>query len=428
MYIADNPLTSGDVSIDQILEVLHSHANEFIPQRFCSDQSRRRKYSLKAVKQVVAKLDPANYVSLDLERTDLPEVTYSFDFVQKRTPGLQLGIKLPLDSFDHPDHGKERAQHFVSLVTALANLLHPIYGYAHNQADASLGTDPHTSDPFAPVGVYEIHWLNIYGKELVDQLGRDRVLSTPCFHCEELAGGGVLLLSRPTPLDYASDEARVAQAAALAHLRSDITYEQALAMLRQRSITLFPTKEHWDPDLVDLLELIVRPFPFEEGLRLTVQYNTYRPPEVCEWLPLDKLLPSDVEDEGDTELYYEEKYAKDLVRWYRETVRHGNEIQIRPESLPPLDYCLWAYLIPSKDNSDLIPYVGAFLGRVLVDYLEGEWVPRKNIEEAQVVVGDRVWLPFLRANHCLQSKDAALDYSLTKFYRTVERYVRGEQA
>ncbi len=138
--------------------------------------------------------------------------------------------------------GKERIQHFVSLVTALANLLHPLYGYAHNQADATLGTDPHVSGPFAPTRVYEIYWLNIYGKRLVEQLGRDRVLSIPCFHCEELAGGGVLLLSRPTPLDYASDEARVAQASALAHLRSDTTEEQALARLRERSVTLFPPK------------------------------------------------------------------------------------------------------------------------------------------------------------------------------------------
>ena len=176
------------------------------------------------------------------------------------------------------------------------------------------------------------------------------------------------------------------------------------------------------------MEIIVNSNSFEESLRQTVEFNTYRPAEVSEWFPLDKLLPSDVEDEGDTLEYYREKYANDLVDWYRKTVRHGKEIQIRPESLPRLDYCLWAYLIHSKDNSDLIPYVGAFLGEVIVDFLEGEWEPRKNIEEAQVVVGDRVWLPFLRAKHCLQSKDAVLDYSLTKFYRTVERYVKGEQA
>lgn len=48
--------------------------------------------------------------------------------------------------------------------------------------------------------------------------------------------------------------------------------------------------------------------------------------------------------------------------------------------------------------------------------LGGRWVPRRNIDEAQVVVGDRPWLPFLRARRHMQSKQSALDYSLTKFY------------
>jgi hypothetical protein len=242
MYVADNPLTSGDISIDQILEVLRFHAYEFMPQQIGTGKA-PRKYSPEAVKRVLAKKQDSDneYVSLYLRRQD-PAVTYGFSFLLwKGAPfGLRLNIELPLDSFDHPDHGAERTQHFVSLVTALANLLHPLYGYAHNRADFTLSTDPHAEDSYTPIQVYEIHWLNIYGKDLVEQLGRDRVLSTPCFRCEELTNGGVLLLSRPTPLDYASDETRVTQASALAHLRSDITYEQALAMLRERSVTLFP--------------------------------------------------------------------------------------------------------------------------------------------------------------------------------------------
>ncbi len=149
----------------------------------------------------------------------------------------------------------------------------------------------HIPNAFAPIGVSEIHWLNIYGKELVDQLGRDRVLSTPCLRCEELAGGGVLFLSQPTPLDYASDEARIAQASALAHLRSDVTYEQALAMLCQRSVTLFPTKEHWDPDIVDLLELTQNFFSFEErpAPSGSTQYVSSLQ-KFLEWLPLDQAV------------------------------------------------------------------------------------------------------------------------------------------
>ncbi len=429
MYIADNPLTSGNVSIDQILKVLSLHANEFMPQWIGTGKA-PRKYSLEAVKRVLARQDPEDNAHFSLRRRTDPTVTYSFDFlIWKGAPiGMSLDIDLPLDHFDHPDQGEEHVQHFVLLVTALANLLHPLYGYAHSLADAALGTDPHVRDPYAPIGIYEIHWLNIYGKALVDQLGRDRVLSTPCFRCEELAGGEVLFLSRSTPLDYASDEARVAQASALAHLRSDISYEQALAMLRERSVTLFPTKEHWDPDIADLLELTQNSFSFEESLHRAVQLNTYRPPEVSEWLPLDKLLPSDVEKEGESIEYYTEVYAKGFVRWFHISAKV--EIKISHEALLRVDSYFWARgsLTPSTRNSEHIPFVGAYLGEIIIRHLGGQWVPRKNIEEAQVVVGDRVWLPFLRAKHCLQSKDAALDYSLTKFYRTVERHVKGKQA
>ncbi len=377
MYIADNPLVSGDVSIDQILEVLHLHANEFMPQRVSAGKA-SQKYSLEAVKRVLAKQNSENLVFFYLRRTEDPEVTYGFDFMRKRTPGLELEIELPLDSFDHPDHGEERVQHFVSLVSALAHLLHPLYGYAHNRADFVLGKDPHVRDQFASIGVYEIYWLNIYGKELVEQLGRERVLSTPCFRCEELAGGGVLFLSRPTPLDYASDEARVAQASALAHLRSDITSEQALAMLLERSVTLFPSKANWDPDMVDLFELTQNVFSFEEGLRRAVQLNTYRPPEVPEWLPLDKLLPPDGNVGEDIERYT--AYAQSFTGWFGTQIK--KKIDFSPGWLHHVDAHFWATTsTPSMPHSQYLPYVGAYLGEIILRHLGGRWVPRENIEE-----------------------------------------------
>jgi len=62
--------------------------------------------------------------------------------------------------------------------------------------------------------------------------------------------------------------------------------------------------------------------------------------------------------------------------------------------------------------------------RVLVDTLGGRWVPRQNLDEAYVALGDRAWLPFLRARHFLQTQQSVLDYSLTKLYREAERHVR----
>jgi hypothetical protein len=58
--------------------------------------------------------------------------------------------------------------------------------------------------------------------------------------------------------------------------------------------------------------------------------------------------------------------------------------------------------------------------------LGGRWVPRRNWEESMVVVGDRAWLPFLRARHALQGREAPLDYSCTQLFRVAQRLARAQ--
>ena len=69
-----------------------------------------------------------------------------------------------------------------------------------------------------------------------------------------------------------------------------------------------------------------------------------------------------------------------------------------------------------------VPTIGAYLGEVLVRNLGGRWIPRQKLEEAQVLVGNRVWLPFLRARHYMTSRQALLEHSLTQLYRIAERH------
>lgn len=57
--------------------------------------------------------------------------------------------------------------------------------------------------------------------------------------------------------------------------------------------------------------------------------------------------------------------------------------------------------------------------------LGGQWIPRKKLEEAQVRVGNRAWLPFLRAHRYMRSCQSLLDFSLTQLYREAERHLRG---
>jgi hypothetical protein len=80
------------------------------------------------------------------------------------------------------------------------------------------------------------------------------------------------------------------------------------------------------------------------------------------------------------------------------------------ESLTAVDYEMWLSEYPTYEREKveriLIPSVGAYLGEVLVARLGGRWVPRRNLEETQVVVGDRAWLPFVRARRYLRTRQS----------------------
>lgn len=58
------------------------------------------------------------------------------------------------------------------------------------------------------------------------------------------------------------------------------------------------------------------------------------------------------------------------------------------------------------------------------------WVPRRELDESAVLIGERAWLPFVRARHYgtsdpasgpTRSRDAVLQHSLLKLFRVAER-------
>jgi hypothetical protein len=98
-----------------------------------------------------------------------------------------------------------------------------------------------------------------------------------------------------------------------------------------------------------------------------------------------------------------------------------------PESLTDVDYQFWHEEFPrvfERENIDAhaVPAIGAYLGQVLVRNLGGQWIPRQKLEEVQVRVGNRVWLPFVRAWRYMRSCQSLLDFSLTQLYRVAERH------
>jgi hypothetical protein len=250
------------------------------------------------------------------------------------------------------------------------------------------------------------------------------MLSTPAHRVEELPNGSILLVTWPIAADFASQEARLAQARAHAHLRPDLDFKTVLSALRERSAALVPVEPRFHPDMAPLLSRVVDRIALHERQRKIAEFNAWQPPEPREWLSADAALPSDVEDPERAVQQYS-LLAEHLVAMVHTEV--PSIFKQTPESLTDADFYFWREDYPKTRlrevlDEHVVPAVGAYLGQVLVHTLGGRWIPRKKLMETGVLVGNRVWLPFVRAHRYMSSHESLLDYSLTQLYREAERH------
>ncbi|NNB91627.1 hypothetical protein D7X99_07610 [Corallococcus sp. AB032C] len=407
-----------------IFEILEKHAGEWMPD--VVEGKRERKYSRNSVWKAFNEMRRERVAVIGLCRTQEPALDMSLHLSLPPLPS-DIAVLIYIDSL--PLFAEEEpCSRLVEMVREWALRYPTSHAFAHSSADnqlsgaPSFGRDNETvwRDGFDKV--YEFSWLNVFGSKLVETVGRERVLSTPAHLVEELPNGSVLLVLRPTPADFASEEARVAQARAHVHLRPELDFDTVLRTLRERSAALAPVEPRFHPDLAPLLSRLPFEFAISERQRKIAELNAFRPPEPEEWLPA--ALPSDVENPERVLSDYDD-LSEGLVAALHTKV--PSIFDETPESLTDLDFYFWKESFPKRYLRDLIdshtaPALGAYLGRTLVRRLGGTWVLRQKLEESQVRVGQRVWLPFLRARRYMQSCEALLDYSLTQFFREAERH------
>jgi hypothetical protein len=412
--------------LEPFFHALEEHADGWMPD--AAEGKRRRKYARAALWKALEEGRDGNHTSLGLYRTQWPALDMTLWLgLPPQPPTLEVWLKVkPLSFFADAD----RCRHFVEMVRAWACQYPVSHALAHSSDDVALtgfpdfGRDKETwyRDGFDKV--YEVGWLNVFGPRLVEKVGRERVLSTPAWRVEELPNGCVLLVTWPTAADFASDEARLAQARAHAHLRPDLDFETVLRTLRERSAMLAPVEPRFHPDVAPLLSRVVDHTTSHERQRTISGLNTWQPPEPEEWRPADAALPPDVDDPERALAHYG-TLAEHLVALLHTQV--PSVFDETPESLTDVDFYFWREDFPRsrlRENIEAyaVPAIGAWLGEVLVSNLGGRWIPRQKLEEAQVLVGNRVWLPFVRARHYMASRQALLDYSLTRLYRVAARH------
>jgi hypothetical protein len=428
LFSSINPMDRGFEGLEKVLEAIESLDPGLRPDKM-SHFGRRLNYSRQALRKRLHESFIGNTFSLMLVRSQPPEAMVRFAS-RTNEDGVYCSITLDLRPFSflrEPGQAERRAGHLVSFARAMASCLPLTFGLGHSSIDISLGIDPTVRDLSTPRPIYETFWLNVYGPAMVQAIGRQRLLSTPAALMEELPHGAVLWLTRPTPADFDSEEARLAQARALVHLRPELSLDSTLATLRQRSLEFSPIPMEFDPDVADILRMEADFQGVLGGKRALVErFNRYHPPPVSEWLPAAQAPAPDVDNIKAAIDTYESLYAEQLVALFHTDVPQvmGGTVN----ALPYLDWHLWnagwGRRLSHEQRETLVPALGAFLGRYLVDVLGGRWVPRKKLEEAAVVIGDRAWLPFLRARHALQNQEAPLDYSCSQLFRTAQRLAR----
>ncbi|OJH35809.1 hypothetical protein [Cystobacter ferrugineus] len=413
--------------LEPFLQALERYADGWMPD--VAEGKRRRKYARAAIWKGLEEGRDDVFTSLGFYRTEWPALDMTlWLWLPPRPPKLDIVVNVqPLSFFTE----EERCHQVVEMVRAWASRYPVSHAKAHSADDTELagsprfGRDEKTSRKDGFDKVYEVFWLNVFGPELVEAVGRERMLSTPAHRVEELPNGSVLLVTWPTVADFASKEARLAQARAHAHLRPDLDFDTILRTLHERSALLAPVEPRFHPDLAPLLSRVVDRAASHQRQRRIAELNAWQPPEPEEWRPANSALPPDVENVERAREHYR-TLAEHLVALLHSEV--PSVFAATPESLTDTDFYFWREDFPksrSRESIDehAVPAIGAYLGEVLVRHLGGRWIPRQKLEEAQVLVGDRVWLPFLRAQRYMLSRQALLDYSLTQLYRAAGRHL-----
>jgi hypothetical protein len=423
---AIDPQAAWESELEPFLQALEKYAGEWMPD--VVEGKRRRKYTRAALWKALEEERREKGTTIGLCRTKWPALDMTLRlWFPPLQPELDLTIKVkPISFFAEA----ERCHQFVEMVRAWASRYPVSYARAYSADDAELAGSPHfgrdekTSRRDGFDRIYEVFWLNVFGPKLVETVGRERMLSTPAWRVEELPNGSILLVTWPSAADFASEEARLAQARAHVHLRPDLDFDTVLRALREHSAMLAPVEPLFYPDVAPLLARVVERIGSHERQRKIAELNAWRPPEPEEWLPADAALLSDVAD-PERALQQYSLHAEHLV-----VILHTEVPSIfkgTPESLTDADFYFWKEDYPKtrlREALDeyVVPAVGSYLGQVLVDNLGGRWIPRKNLMETGVLVGNRVWLPFVRARRYMSSCQSLLDYSLTQLYREAERH------
>ncbi|HYO66936.1 MAG TPA: hypothetical protein VEU33_12725, partial [Archangium sp.] len=176
-----NPFDRGHVGLDEVLDIVESVGDELRPSQISFERRRERKYSRQLMHECLPEFQFMEHTAFILGCARVPDAFFNISgYAGDEASRFRFHLYMkPFAWCREPGKEEERAAQLVSLVRTLATRLPLSHGFAHSNTDMLLDTDPEHPGPSVPPQVVRVLWLNVYGPQLVETLGRERVLSTP---------------------------------------------------------------------------------------------------------------------------------------------------------------------------------------------------------------------------------------------------------
>jgi hypothetical protein len=169
--------------------------------------------------------DVTEALSVDLMRTASPISRLEFSFAPQpeyllwNPPTLCYEIN---ETYIKGESGSGVIGTLLKAFQQWLTVLDAYFGHVYLHTYIRIGNYPASRPLGRPIPISDriraISWVTYFGPELVQYLGREKILSAPTWKIEPMPTGGILLLLLPHPMDPDVPEMRLAQWHVMDHL------------------------------------------------------------------------------------------------------------------------------------------------------------------------------------------------------------------
>ncbi|NOU74269.1 hypothetical protein GC098_23215 [Paenibacillus sp. LMG 31458] len=205
----------NEAFITELLQSINKFGRDFIPQNYDRFQPLKRKYNPEDISEVVdlfmnretlACIQDSSIPSIDgsllMEKRRGHKISYNISLRKSNIVGfnsfsMRIDINFLLKS-------QTNFRTALELFKEIISITEPIRGIIVNENIPGAFGEAENLRVIHP----ELHWINLFGKPYIELFGRDKLLSAPCYHVEELNKDVIALQLTENPFEPIPEEDR----------------------------------------------------------------------------------------------------------------------------------------------------------------------------------------------------------------------------